>query len=403
MFMYGRFWATAKCIPLPKPHQSIFAVRHSSTTNFSDEKLRQIIETSKVGIARREQENKTKTGHTPAPLEEPKKSTYKMPPSTDKLESNLSSNSISTNDANEGKKQVNAMAQALQARLGELRGTLSVVSKALNDLTGYSAIEKLKTLVIDFEEELRQAKKNLKAAKLEYTEAIQNRSDMQKEINELLTRKHNWSSGDVERFTELYKNDHINQQQEEQAERKLEAAEQNVDTVQNLLTQLILTRYHEEQMWSDKIRQVLTWGTWLLTGVNVLLFIVAAFFVEPWKRRRLVDAFQKEMQVKVDAFSEDIKNLSGQIAAATEAKDEITSVETPPLLEKADFFQLNFSSIRTWLDAKRWFRATASALQNPQVGTYMMDKTEFWTFTAVFVAVGCTLGSALSYAFLSYK
>ncbi|TQC37057.1 hypothetical protein EEB14_62270, partial [Rhodococcus sp. WS4] len=136
-------------------------------------------------------------------------------------------------------------------------------------------------------------------------------------------RKHNWGPADVERFTELYRNDHTNQQEEERAEQQLAEAELEVDSVQNKLTQLILTRYHEEQIWSDKIRQALTWGTWIIMGINVLLFTVATFLVEPWKRRRLVNAFDAQVQQKMDLFSAEMRAL----AAGTAVPEKLSMKE----------------------------------------------------------------------------
>lgn len=71
--------------------------------------------------------------------------------------------------------------------------------------------------------------------------------------------------------------------------------------------QAILERYHEEQVWSDKVRPLVvlvvpsslitvlpqirsmsTYGSLAITGLNVLLFIVTLLLIEPWRRRRLV-------------------------------------------------------------------------------------------------------------------
>ena len=46
-----------------------------------------------------------------------------------------------------------------------------------------------------------------------------NEDHIHKEVNELLTRKHNWSLNDLERFTELYRNDHENEIHEQEAEK----------------------------------------------------------------------------------------------------------------------------------------------------------------------------------------
>ena len=61
------------------------------------------------------------------------------------------------------------------------------------------------------------------------------------------------------------------------------------------LSASILARYHEEQIWSDKIRRMSTWGTWGLMGVNVLLFLVFQIGVEPWRRKRLVKGFEDKV------------------------------------------------------------------------------------------------------------
>lgn len=73
--------------------------------------------------------------------------------------------------------------------------------------------------------------------------------------------------------------------------------------------QAILERYHEEQVWSDKvsfctehdlvltvktnaalsqIRAISTYGSLAITSLNVLLFIITLLLIEPWRRRRLV-------------------------------------------------------------------------------------------------------------------
>lgn len=371
-------------------------VRFLSSSNYDDEKLRQIIETSNVGIAQRLKDVKVKVDDQkmkPQKSEPIKKTNLEATVGADSSPAPMRTAKV---NADKPLHPESPIAKALLSLIVDSREALTVVARTLNEMTGYSTMEKLKLLVGNLEQLLSQAKKTLKSAKVEYAEAIQKRSDLQKEINELLTRKHNWTPIDVERFTELYKNDHINQQQEQAAERRLEAADQNVDSIQNQLTQLILTRYHEEQLWSDKIRQVLTWGTWLLTGVNVLLFIVSAFFLEPWKRRRLVDAFQKEMQVKVDEFSDDIKNISEQITVITGSQVK-QNKESDTKLQDERFFQFKFTNIRNWEDVKRWCRSVGAAVKNPQIGTYLMEKVDFAIFSGALVALGWIFGSAFSY------
>lgn len=114
-------------------------------------------------------------------------------------------------------------------------------------------------------------------------------------MNELLQRKHAWSASDLERFTSLYRSDHANEQAERAAQEALTGAERRAEEAAAKLGKSILARYHEEQIWSDKIRRMSTWGTWGLMGVNVLLFLVFQIGVEPWRRRRLVKGFEEKV------------------------------------------------------------------------------------------------------------
>lgn len=79
------------------------------------------------------------------------------------------------------------------------------------------------------------------------------------------------------------------------AKEQLELIERKAEEAASRLSASILARYHEEQIWSDKIRRMSTWGTWGLMGVNVLLFLVFQVLVEPWRRKRLVTGFEDKV------------------------------------------------------------------------------------------------------------
>lgn len=75
-------------------------------------------------------------------------------------------------------------------------------------------------------------------------------------MNDLLQRKNNWLESDVLRFTELVRLDHVNEQKER--DRKIDVAreEEAVERKIGEMMQSILRRYHEEQVWSDKVSNV---------------------------------------------------------------------------------------------------------------------------------------------------
>jgi sensitive to high expression protein 9 len=99
----------------------------------------------------------------------------------------------------------------------------------------------------------------------------------------------------LERFTLLYRNDHTNEVSEVETQEALSRAEREAEEAAASLSKCILSRYHEEQVWSDKIRRMSTWGTWGLMGMNVLLFLIFQIAVEPWRRRRLVKGFEDKV------------------------------------------------------------------------------------------------------------
>lgn len=317
-------------------------------------------------------------------------------------------------------------------RLESLQETILKATRALNDVTGYSAIEKLKKSIESLEDELKECKQNVKDAKKKYNESITLRSKSQREVNELLTRKHDWRSNDLERFTELYRNDHANELRENDAQKELTEAELKVDSVQLKLTQLILTRYHEEQIWSDKIRQASTWGTWILMGANLLLFIVATFFVEPWKRKRLVSAFEKQVKETLVGISQDDKEVIEPVMKEIEKSKNLEPMD-PVIEEFKDFamvmanieeeqqeesigqdllenatnqssntvnqplFPITIESIRSlWERIKTTLMNHYYVLANKQVNEIKLLKSEFTFFSLFLTIIGGGLGSVIT-------
>ena len=138
-------------------------------------------------------------------------------------------------------------------------------------------------------------------------------------MNELLQRKHAWSPNDLERFTELYRSDHANEQAETAAQENLLTVERRAEEAAAQLSASILARYHEEQIWSDKIRRMSTWGTWGLMGVNVLLFLVFQIGVEPWRRKRLVKGFEDKVMEALEREGSAVGATSTEIHMARDA------------------------------------------------------------------------------------
>ncbi|EEB92980.1 hypothetical protein MPER_08431, partial [Moniliophthora perniciosa FA553] len=141
---------------------------------------------------------------------------------------------------------------------------------------------------------------------------------------------------DVSRFTTLVREDHTFVQEEARSKAAVDETEEAVEKEFNELTRSILTRYHEEQVWSDKIRSASTYGQLAALGLNLLVFILAIVAVEPWKRRRLAQTFEKkieEMEVEyktvMEGHMEEVqRHLNGQAAVLGAIAGAVERLET---------------------------------------------------------------------------
>lgn len=182
------------------------------------------------------------------------------------------------------------------------------------------------------EERINVARQAARKAKVAYEEAVVQRSNSQREVNDLLQRKSSWMDSDVGRFTTLVRQDHLYEQEEARAKAAVEETEEAVDREFSKLLRTILARYHEEQVWSDKIRSASTYGSLAALGLNMLVFIMAIVVVEPWKRRRLAQTFERKIEelseengIKLDATMLSIaQQIEQQVNLIGSLKDDIS-------------------------------------------------------------------------------
>lgn len=289
----------------------------------------------------------------------------------------------------------------IEEGMNSFQDVLSLGSKMLNDLTGYSIMESLKASIHDLEKILKEKKEQVRVCKDTYSQAIARRSQLQKEMNELLTRKHNWSPMDLERFTELYRNDHKYEQEEVNSLQRLNEAEQEVDAIQLRLTQEILSRYHEEQIWSDKIRRASTWGTWAIMIANLFLFVIATFLVEPWKRRRLVASFEervkellaeKEISIPEKKKEESINLFPAEPSSLSVSP--FSNSNSSPL--SSSTYQLAFSGASSWAGLKCLALQSYDAFTSDKISKLEISKSDFYVVAALTSIVSLSIGTFLT-------
>ncbi|KAF4592603.1 mitochondrial inner membrane protein [Ophiocordyceps camponoti-floridani] len=243
----------------------------------------------------------------------------------------LAHSSTSPGDAKSASAAASELPSAMEDRRGALNRKLSSVmddlqsrmltaSHTLNDITGYSAIEAIKTENQNLEEQLAKAQEHVRTARLAYRSSNTKRSATQREVTTLLARKDSWLPVDLERFTELYRTDHVLEGEVTAAQEALTEAEADEQRLSQRLNAGILKRYHEEQIWSDRIRRASTWGTWGLMGMNFVLFVALQFVAEPWRRRRLVRGVVEEEKGVLREVRDELGAVKRELSRMTESE-----------------------------------------------------------------------------------
>ena len=241
-----------------------------------------------------------------------------------------------------------------------MQTNLAIIGGKLNEVTGYERIEGLKQRVHEqgkrpiprssikvliklSEQRLQTARQATREAKIAYEAAVQTRATSQRDLTDLLQRKSTWSSEDVSRFTSLVQQDHLNTLAESSSKTASQAADEALEREFGALTQIILERYHEEQVWSDKIRSASTYGSMIVLGVNVFVFLSAIVIVEPWKRKKLAEALGRRveelavetrgmvgiMQTHLDQQEQLLKDLMAKEAVVVDARTFKPEVNAP--------------------------------------------------------------------------
>ncbi|KAJ1677957.1 sensitivity to high expression protein she9, partial [Spiromyces aspiralis] len=238
--------------------------------------------------------------------------------------------------------------QSLEAQLRDLRAKLSDIfaiaksesddiptraSRVVNYVTGYDRIQELRLVVDAAGSSFTAARGAADRTKRRYEQSVIDRANCQREINLLLQRKHLWTDSDVLNFTSLYKAEHQHEQAEIQAKEAVDAAEQDVNRKYDQLVDAIRERYHEEQLWSDKIRLVSSYATWAVLCLNILMIIVVQAYFEPKKRQKIVDGVEERLGARISSQMQDTSGTSldrdwtkGITRSISEVSDKLATV-----------------------------------------------------------------------------
>ena len=180
----------------------------------------------------------------------------------------------------------------------------------------------------------------------------------------LLARQATWTPADLERFTALYRLDHELETQVTAASAELTDAETDESRLSGALNAGILKRYHEEQIWSDRIRRQSTWGTWGLMGVNEVLFLVLQFVAEPWRRKRLINGVAETEKGVMDEVRRELEEVrvaleasglrEAAAAAVGRAADQAAATVQAVAVEGEGVVVAAAAEMAVPIDAGRW-------------------------------------------------
>ncbi|SMN19645.1 similar to Saccharomyces cerevisiae YDR393W SHE9 Mitochondrial inner membrane protein required for normal mitochondrial morphology, may be involved in fission of the inner membrane [Maudiozyma saulgeensis] len=304
----------------------------------------------------------------------------------------------------------------LEFYLDSLQETIFTATRALNDVTGYSSIQTLRNSITIMEKQLDVAKQDVKNYKSQYDNAIDSRATSQKQLNELLQRKSSWTPQELKQFTDLYQADATNSQNEKKLKAKLIELEAKEIKLEDELYRAILTRYHEEQIWSDKIRRTSTWGTFFLMGMNIILFLVFQLLLEPWKRRRLTRSFEDKVKTALQNYSheqnENTLELLKQHNILTTTKKEEGNLDIEPDSTPSSLLSENTStdipsesegttntdySFPNILAKVKHFGIKLMSLSSIQgTNEILLSNAEFYIYSSCLIAVGALINGIFS-------
>ena len=242
--------------------------------------------------------------------------------------------------------------------VGQSKGGVRGHHEPVNEQNKSSLIKKVRTVLSETsgESEISALKEKVNMASQKFdsatqavtrirTEAHQLQSkfeSLQNEHMNLMMRRDSWTEYDIKRFATVTSEEIKIKRDLDAARSKLQKCEEEQELRQVEFMDAVRTRYHEEQIWQDKWRVVSTYGTWLLIGMNSILFLGGQYLNRVREDQRVqklsaivVDSLQiydkhRIIKEQTDAVSENIVNNDKSLSGRGDSKSEgsqITSSE----------------------------------------------------------------------------
>ena len=142
-----------------------------------------------------------------------------------------------------------------------------------NEKSGWTQVEHLKNAITSLEDGLRAQQDAFKHVRAELDEANSTHRTVQNEISTLAAAKHSWTDVQFKQYQDLLQQERALQQKLVQLQHRSRNAEDGVDLALRDLMEGLRKRFHEEQLWTDRIRQLSMWSTIGILFANSLIFL----------------------------------------------------------------------------------------------------------------------------------
>lgn len=149
-----------------------------------------------------------------------------------------------------------------------IKQQLESLGKRWNAYSGYEEVLEAKAQVLESEVELKQLREEQSLLRQEYMKAVSRRAGSQQTVNKLLQRREDWSDADLNAYMDLVKSEHVEARGEREATERYESIGQRVNAAWDDVVRKTLERYHQEQIWSDRVRAGSTYGSMIIAGLN---------------------------------------------------------------------------------------------------------------------------------------
>lgn len=175
-----------------------------------------------------------------------------------------------------------------------------------------------------------KCKDSLKQANQNFTQTVKDKTQVQQNINDLLYRKSNWTSAEVQKFASLSEEELKVDAALRESKQKLTETERDLEVAQHQYIDAIRKHYTEEQVWTEQSRRISVYFSLSLFIANSALFLFSIFIFEPMKRQKILDGVETLIKTENLKLKSDIKKLSQNLQNKNEKLEthSFTQVET---------------------------------------------------------------------------